>query len=295
MGTTTIGIGVRHGNTCCMCCGVQSADGDSCYCNCCACVPTGPLTFEMVRCEIRSPMVKDCSCTDFTFEMGKGSAQCYYHSDGEASPGGGGCTPCQDQYQNQPTGAYIESWGFSGTVCGDCTSSAPPMSGDDCGGMCITASLCCCKTGIVTSGGGVPDHPCPIQSAETCSTAGNGLASGVTPESLSCRMECFWFEIEPFNCYNIMGGGLDSPCSPCAAYTGDASFPQTTPGSLSPAICHSIVSGQCASPTQNKKFMLMVEGSMNINCDCQTGVVIPMNTPPIMPVAMHYTGLITES
>ena len=298
MSVTHIGIGPRYGNTCCSCCtappagtpGVPiGANIDSCYCNCCACVPTEPLCFEMINCRIQggggggggSP----CMCDDFSFTMDKSPAMCYYHTDGELNPGGALCTVCLAEYQDQPTGAYIEAWGFSGTVCGDCTTSSPPMSGSDCDGMCITASLCCCKTGIQVTG--LPlgfDHPCPqLHPNGPCATEGDGIVTGAGP--LPCSSHCFWFEIEP----------CSVPCSPCAYYTGTEEWPQLTEGSLSNNNCANLVSGQCKG-TDGQKFMLLVEGEFLINCDCQTGWLDPdpSMTPPIQPVVMQWSGLITE-
>ena len=171
---TTIGIGPRYGNNCCVCCDLGATPsvtaGDACYCNCCACPPQATLTFEMIACQVQGNPTKPCDCNDFTFEMQPRTAECYLHSDGVLNPGGALCTPCDGEYTSQPTGSYIEAWGFRGTVCGDCTTSVPPFSGDDCDGMCITASLCCCKTGVVVTGDLGYVHPCPIESAVECSS-----------------------------------------------------------------------------------------------------------------------------
>ena len=303
MGTTFIGIGPNHGNTCCSCChppaqGDQpvSDNIDSCYCNCCACVPTGPLCFEMVACSIAGGGLDTstpCMCSGFSFTMDKGTEMCYYHSSGSANPGGGQCTVCPAEYTTQPTGGYIEAWGFSGTVCSDCTTSQPPMSGTDCGGMCITASLCCCKTGIQVTGALDYEHPCPVQAPAQCASVGHGMATGAG--DFPCYSHCFWFEIEPYNCYTIgTASEPNSPCSICSTYTGEGELPQETVGTLSTNNCAELVSGQCMGST-GEKFMLLVEGEFLINCDCQTGVVVdPMLTPPIQPVAMKWSGLITE-
>ena len=295
-----IGIGPRHGNDCCICC-PKNRRGDSCYCNCCACPHEGDLCFEMVACQITYPVVQDCSCDDFKFTFKQRTDECYEHT-----AGGGSCTQCESEYMGSPqkgTGlnGYPEAWGFSGKVCTGCVTTATESN---CSGMCITASLCCCRTGIeVTDSGEVippSDHPCPIAGRTRCLQGESNPPDG----PYTCHMKCFWFEMEPYNCYDSNDDGIaDTPCSPCSWRDRPPWLPPgTDAGFVGSPNCATIISGQCPCPPCKddegnpapKKFLMLVEGEMQINCDCQTGWMPPSGPGGIVPVTMKYTGCISS-
>ena len=291
MGTLQI-AGPNNEASCCYCGCAE------CYCNCCACYPTGSLTFSMIDCSIDSIGYswtgRDCqSCGTWEFELAKDPSICYYHTSGA-----GGCTSCTSEYNQThhpgPYRDYPEAWSFSGKICDDCTTADPPMLSDDCGGMCVRASLCCCKTGIYSeTWPPSEDRTCAVSDSISCGTAPSG--------EYTCDMGCFWFQMSAYECYDIDGDGVkDSPCSPGAAV--DRSFGPDIPGSLftsEAGVCLNVVSGQCSNPNASppKKFMAVVKGSFQIACDCQTGEVLNYGTPGVsyQPVNMHFQGLITES
>lgn len=284
MGTLQI-AGPNNEASCCYCGCAE------CYCNCCACYPTGSLTFSMIECSIDSLTSawtgRDCeSCGTWEFDLAKDSSICYYHTSGA-----GGCSSCTSEYAGASK-IYPEAWSFSGTVCGDCTTADPPMVSDTCGGMCVRASLCCCKTGIYSATLPAEDRTCAVSSPVSCGTPPSG--------DYACDMGCFWFQMSAYECYDIDGDGVnDSPCSPCAAY--DRSFGPDVPGSLftsEAGVCLNVISGQCSNPNASppKKFMAVVEGSFQIACDCQSGEILNPGTPgaTYQPVNMNFQGLITE-
>ena len=287
-------ISVAGNGSCCSC------PCSNCYCNCCSCYPETDLTFSMISCSIDSVTSswtgRDCETCDgnaWEFTLSRDPNICYYHSSGA-----GGCTSCPDEYNQSvypgPHRDYPEAWGFSGKICGECETDDPPMISDNCGGMCIRASLCCCKTGTYSEEWPpAEDRTCPVQSQNNCGTGPSG--------DYTCDMGCFWFQMSSYECYDIDGDGTnDSPCSPCAAV--DNSFGPDIPVTLftsEAGLCMNVVSGQCKNPNSDpeKKFMAVVKGTFQIACDCQTGEVLNYGTPGVsyQPVNMHFQGLITES
>ena len=255
---------------CCICC---KADSDkTCYCGCCPCVPAGSLTFSVIDCSITYGGVPaGTGCTqcakDWSFTLTKQDTECIVHTVGDIHGQGEiTCSTCLNEYDGTPpAGAtYNEVWGYSGTVCGgSCESDSPPAKEESCGGMCIRASLCCCKTGVPeTEEYTTDEHPCPVTTAASCPT------STGTP----CSQNCFWFGMSAYECYDIDGDGVvDSPCSPCAAV--QPSFGPLIPGSLFGGggyhCFNPPITGQCG--TDEKPFMLAYEGTFPIACDCQTG------------------------
>ena len=262
----------QNGNGgCCICC----TPAKTCYCGCCPCVPAGSLTFSVLDCYVTVGGVsQSCgACADsWTFQLAKQDTECIVHTVGIDDDGYGEitCSPCINTEYREANTAYNEAWGFSGTVCGDCSTTNPPFESASCGGMALRASLCCCKTGIPeTTQYTTDDHPCPMVTASNC----NG---DYQMEDAPCSMDCFWFGMSTWEEYNIDSApGNDSPCSPCAAV--QPAFGPVIPGSLfggGAGTCFTIVSGQChSSTTPNKPFMLAVHGQFMIACDCQTGLV----------------------
>ena len=319
MGVQSIGIGPVYGNDCCICCPTGGAYGDRCHCNCCPCPATGNLEFTMTACYLNEVNLS-CMCDGWTFIMEPRTEECHHHDHEIDSP----CTHCGTAYTgiSSTTTQFPESWGFSGKICDDCEDSgvfpeSPPMSGLDCLGMAITASLCCCKTGIkiVENGANLntapANHPCPQEDSSTFDC----FSHQVNQTDVECSIDCMWFEIQGDDtAYSVPTdiGDMPSPCSPCATYTGTwdgeyASPEINQPGSVT-GLCTTIISGQCGSPNNvpEKKFMLLVTGDFLINCDCQTGVddyfpeeFFPFPAAPgparISQVKLSYSGLITQT
>ena len=197
-------IGPRDNNNCCICCG-------ECYCNCCACPAGSCMQFSTVRCEVTSAATDSVCCEGLEFTMTKRPDECWAHSNG------GQCSPnyCLMDRKGDST-VWPDMWGYSGTVCTSCTTDSPPMEQSNCEGACITASLCCCRTGN-------PDGTCAVSA--TCSQP-TLPAIAETPE---CAMDCFYFEMRGYNCYATgCGPGTDMSCSCCARRNkpdcGDCTF-----------------------------------------------------------------------
>jgi len=291
---------------CCICC---KPEGKTCYCGCCPCVPDGDLTFSVYDCSISygGASYECSSCADgWTFTLSKRDTECIVHTVGIPDDGYGAvtCSPCDEtEYRGAstvPAGAtYNEAWGFSGTVCGDCNTTDPPFESSNCDGMALRASLCCCKTGIPESSTEytTDDHPCPMDTASNCTTI-----------TMPCSMECFWFVMSTWEKYDIdPSPGKDSPCSRCAAV--QPAYGPLVPGELfgGAGKCFTITSytdtegglSQCKSPSSDppKPFMLGVEASFPIACDCQTGLVgygYGGVITSYSPVQMTIKALITE-
>lgn len=307
--TTTIENGQGG---CCICC---KAGTKTCYCGCCPCVPDGDLTFSVLDCNITYGGVTypngcgDCA-EGWTFTLTKRDTECMVHTRGISndSPDIGAitCSPCSaTEYTGTPrptpplplpligTEPYPEAWGFSGTVCDNCETS-DDFESDECDGMALRASLCCCKTGI-PEGSVVnyplSEHPCPMVTASNCNTV----------EDSKCSMDCFWFGMSTWEKYDIDGDGVkDSPCSNCAAV--QTSFGPLVPGSLfggEGGTCFGVTSGQCSSLEDGvwRPFMIAVTGSFMIACDCQTGLIghgFGGTITSYDPVLMQITALIHE-
>ena len=141
-----------------------------------------------------------------SFTMNKRPDECWLHYNG------GECTYGCSMDRKGDSTVWPEMWGYSGTVCTTCTTTSPPMEQSNCEGACITASLCCCKTGNVDIAGNldgtcdpVPLRPCP-QSVDYPPVS-----------TIECDMDCFYFEMRGYNCYATgCGPGTDMSCSCCA-------------------------------------------------------------------------------
>ena len=292
---------IKNGEgACCICC---EPGGKTCYCGCCPCVPAGSLTFSVLDCQMSvpgEPTSRSCEgCIDgWTFQLAQQPTECIVHTIGDSNGEGeiGGCAICGNEYNSHSdtTDDYPEAWGYSGLVCdNECSTATPPFEDTSCGGMAIRASLCCCKTGIPEDSTeySEDDHPCPMVTASTCNTV----------EDAPCSMNCFWFGMTAYEDYDIDGvGGVDSPCSPCSAvqtyFGGTPGI--LVPGDVARTICFSMVTGQCqSSTTPNKPFMLAVNSSFTIKCDCHTGVITYNylgNPASYSDITINLTALIHE-
>ena len=322
---------------CCVCCATHtpSRGGDGCFCSCCPCPWTGCLEFSIIACKktmwpstpysgYDPPDVQgDCDCMScFEIQLEPRIDECMYHW-GDDSPVGLPATSCSAQFQagerSAGTGGFQEVWGFSGKMLGDedCDDGpfGPPWLDEECEGQCTIMSLCCPRTGIFCEdttdpsyGECAEDHPCPIKGASSqdilpCLHGDPGHEWNEImdpyPEHI-CRWSCGCFVWSHYDCYDYTGDGVpDSPCSPCAAWTGMGGAPVTVPGQVGDwpsASVGAIVSGQCRNHNTGRKFMIMVHGWKVIQCDCQTGVqTMPYpGTNSVSPVIMEYTGLFTE-
>ena len=240
---------------CCICCCKRAYPG------CCPCVPAGDMCFEIIA-------TNEPCATGMSFTMNKATDSCKTHRDTFSD------YLCLQCHSDLGTGVYPEMWGFTGTVCG---------------GMCVSASLCCCVTGAMAE-----------PSEQTC--CGDAQCSGYVPTGTMnkcvedgkcpCRVGCFNFAISPFYCHDWDGDGFkDSVCDkPLDPNTGQHIGQWTA---NSPA---TVISGQCASPKEGVKLMMLVEGDFTSACDCCTGIW--QETPPaggmFIQQNVHYSGLLYE-
>ena len=342
-----------------------------CTTNCCKCPSTGNLTFDIFDCqayiygedddgmEIWVPVDSCCTGMSFPLSHDLGYTICSMtgHVPGGLDEGGTGCLTTGEAPLPTGTGidVFPELWGFTGTVCGDCTtidartSPEDPLSGwenphfstDECGGMCVRASLCCC--------------PAPNSGNGRC---GAGGAAGTRNPKCECASPCYKFTMAPFECHDIdsgvicpgASGTFKSVCSPCSflempTVTGVFGGPPPDPeitgcmwdcdayanatgstmgswdvwASCEPQVATSRqcgvrpytgtggCSGQCpGSGSSSKKFMLLVDGVYQSQCDCATGEFRTMCDPStspygptgvglMMPVYVKFSGLISDS
>jgi hypothetical protein len=222
-----------------------------CSPGCCKCPPTGDVCFDILDCQAyylaENPVTEqdnwypiDSCCDEMSFTMTHalgypmctasghspsqdGEVDCLATGSGSGMPTGTG------------TGELPELWGFSGTVCGDCSGgpSRPdgldPMSGwevpywrqEECDGMCLKASLCCCVS------------PFGAGAAGQGNRCAGGAAIPERSKTCACGITCYKFTMEPFDChvlpYSVLcppqtsyppnpddTGSFMSACSPCA-------------------------------------------------------------------------------
>ena len=112
-----------------------------------------------------------------------------------------------------------ESWGYTGKICDSLHGGAssenseggstplPEIPGqkgsynnpayewrtNDCGGMCITAQLCCCR-GL--------NHGAVVK---RCAVDRKGIYDGDEGVNYECKTECYKFGIQAYNCYHYSG------------------------------------------------------------------------------------------
>ena len=340
MPTTTI---VPCGN--CHCCSPPGVP--PCSPGCCKCPPTGNICFDILDCQAYYlaenpstlednwyPVASCCTGMSFTLTHDLGYLLCNEpgHTPSTVDVDGDSCLTTgtgSGMPTGTGTGSLPELWGFSGTVCGDCTtgsgrpdnptSEIDVMSGwekpwfykEECDGMCLKASLCCC---VSPFGDGIAGQ-------------GNRCAGGATQQerttSCACGISCYKFTMEPFDCHTIpytvlcpvQTGTFKSNCSPCsylqtptvtgvfgspgideysgcswsceeyANDTGSAAGNWRTWSACEPAIARgkvpcgvypytggSACSGVCPNESGTTSFMALVEGVYESQCDCATGV-----------------------
>lgn len=342
-------------NDCCICCG-------DCYNNCCACPVGDNLKFTIVKCHVDNLGVDQATtcCEEMEFDLEQRVDECWYHRQPWRTLGGScddfveACcwnAECDTDVTKGDSTVFPEMWGFSGLTCDDgCSWDSPPQHQASCDGMCITASLCCCKT-----------EDTPIGPAG-CQHVYNEPFGPQEPQNPACKMTCFYFEMRGWEhgCYSTTDPPVGpapictyvpnctshcSPCSCCATREPpdscgtceyecieedewelvsddcdsvvcpelgvcEAPIEGCSPGDPNkdePCVnpytqhfgtfeggCADAISGQCPTPNTDpeKKFILMVEGTYFIDCDCQTGH-FEAATDVMYPVQVHYTGLIT--
>lgn len=218
---------------------------------CCKCPCTGDLSFDIIDCQAYHVVVNpedgmdnwapiDSCCTGMSFGLEKrlGYEICSMtgHSPSTVEPDGSGCLTTGTG-AGMPTGTGIDSlpelWGFTGTVCGDCTTGPPrqpanPMTGwqnpyfaqEACDGMCVRASLCCCTT----PNSGYVEGPSGPQSR----CGGSAGPKEHRKRECRCNTTCYKFTMEPFDCHEIDNsvicptrtGITMSACSPCSYIQG---------------------------------------------------------------------------
>ena len=248
------GIGCDECNCCALAGSAPCTDG------CCKCPPTGDICFDLLDCQAYylfenpvtmtnnwTPVDSCCTGMSFTLTHELGYALCTEqgHSPSTSDPGGNTCLTTGTG-PGMPTGTGVDAlpelWGFSGTVCGDCTSGPPRVGGasptggwgeghwrqEDCDGMCLKASLCCCPSPFSGGEGFGPPGGAGGRCAQGASLPGR-------TGSCECGVTCYKFTMAPFDCYTFpnsllcdpaVGGNcsptFDSACSPCAFLEGPA-------------------------------------------------------------------------
>jgi len=313
---------------CCLCC-PDNEFSDKCFCGCCPCPPTGNLCFSFTHCGVHaSPSpgmpigdMMDCSCMDCWQDIPLTRDLGYKVCERNAENVGGFSPACGYEYGDESaSGIYNEAWGFSGKLPHpdptDCGPWGDPYIGTDCGGMCCTIGLCCQRTGIHTlmqpDDDPPPGHPCPQYQEAQCKL-GEVPAGQPTSELLgdhACLIDCFCFRILPYNCYECDTDGnpatppVPTPCSSCSSSeTEDGSTISCGSWSTTYGAGYEpyIISGQCANPNVDRKFMLQLTGKMMIDCDCQTGIITPPpgggptpSLPLPTPAILTWTGVIVE-
>ena len=230
-----------------------------CSPGCCKCPPSGDVCFDILDCQAYylfedpatlqdnwAPVDSCCTGMSFTLTHALGYPMCIEpgHAPSTVDPGDGSTCLSTGTGPGMPTGTGTgelpELWGFSGTVCGDCTTgpSRPagmnPMEGwsppdaywraEDCGGMCLKASLCCCKAPY--SGGS------SIGQGNRCA---GGAALPERSSDCACGVTCYKFTMAPFDCHELpktllcdvalgdeycQGETFMSACSPCSFLEG---------------------------------------------------------------------------
>jgi len=229
-----------------------------CSAGCCKCPPSGNVCFDILECQAYYlsgnpdtemdnwyPIASCCDEMSFTMTHALGYSLCNEegHNPGVPDSDGETCLTTgtgAGQPTGTGTGELPELWGFSGTVCGDCTTG-PPRSVDDdvfngwddphwreeeCEGMCLKASLCCCVAPFGTGS--------PAGQGNRCA---GGAAIAEKTSSCACGITCYKFTMESFDCYNHPyslvcppqtvnpsnpddDGTFPSKCSPCAFLEG---------------------------------------------------------------------------
>ena len=199
-------------------------DGDTCYCGCCPCYPSGPLKFSILSGRT-SDGVNERPLDNpegWEFTLGKSSSECKYHAEEDirnqawlphwfcgSTEGDNFCGPYTENIEfkdgagvakcpnaKQKRG-YPEAWGYTGKICAG-TFTTPDCPGysypEACGGMGIKSSLCCCKNAMTSNWGGQgnerdfgDDPECPPTPLYDTRGGGNW------PVWQRCPWEHIWF------------------------------------------------------------------------------------------------------
>ena len=206
-----------------------------CTKGCCKCPPSGNVCFDILDCQAYYlaenpatlmdnwyPLDSCCTGMSFTMTHELGYSVCNEVGHAPSTSVGGETCLTTGNGPGQPTGTGTgelpELWGFSGTVCGDCTTgpSRPPgldpMSGwedaywktDDCGGMCLKASLCCCASPFSGSSGVGP----PGGAGSRCA---QGAALPGRNSKCECGVTCYKFTMAPWDCHEYPNTVLCPP------------------------------------------------------------------------------------
>jgi hypothetical protein len=239
----------------CNCCSPPGVP--PCSPGCCKCPPSGDVCFDILDCQAYylfentvthvqnwAPIDSCCTGMSFTLTHALGYSLCNEegHNPGLPDDDGDTCLTTgtgAGMPTGIGTGELPELWGFSGTVCGDCSGGAPrpdnlPWSGgwdepswksEECDGMCLKASLCCCVSPFGTgTGGGSP----PPGQGNRCA---GGATLGERNSNCACGVSCYKFTMAPFDCHKIPNSVLCPPatgdyycgpeytmsaCSPCS-------------------------------------------------------------------------------
>ena len=235
----------------CSCCALP--DQQPCTSKCCKCPTTGDLSFDILDCQayqvVEDPFTLmetwepvDSCCTGmlFTLQKNLGYLMCTQsgHTPSLVDDDGNSCLTTGDENSGRPTGTGTgvlqELWGFSGTVCDTCTTGPkrtdttlpvmddwhiPTWHQEECGGMRVKASLCCCEE--PTSGFGT------IGIGHGSQCGGDAL---LPDRSSNCRCAsmCYKFTMGPAYCHELpysvlclpQTGTFMSVCSPCSFLEG---------------------------------------------------------------------------
>lgn len=203
-----------------------------------SCASGGGLSFTMCPrldiCGCKQPVCNfsewNTNCFDKTY--------CYEGIHGDLTPGQSSPYPsglCTGGSSGDPDD-YPQMWGFSGTVCGSCTSCGEPAyDAENCGGACIWAAYCCPAAsdgsdgkplvyGISSPAFAWGSYPCydipPI--CPSGSSGGSGYGCDTTRENRQVACSPCATRLTnrcvPYNCpYNRSGPGIfgTSPSAVC--------------------------------------------------------------------------------
>ena len=300
-----------------------------CSPGCCKCPPSGDksdICFDILECQAYylfenpatlmdnwAPIGSCCTGMSFTMSHALGYTLCddmgglKSDSDGETciTTGTGAGMPT-----GTGTDLLPELWGFSGTVCGDCTSGPsrssvtpnPPWSGgweneywrkEECDGMCLKASLCCCTApfGTGKNAGGSE-----VGAGNRC---GGGAALPERSKTCACGITCYSFTMEPWDCHEIPDtvicppasgrrdcgtGSLMSACSPCS-FLETPTAVVTYPHLLPPLECPYTGCEFSCETTADVTGSNM--GSWVVNSDCKPDIARGQGTCGVEP----FTGV----
>lgn len=272
----------------CNCCAPQGMQ--PCTEGCCKCPPTGNICFDLLDCQAyylkENPVTlidnwypMDSCCTGMdsftmTHELGYEICSLPGHAPSTTDFDGSTCLSTGTG-AGQPSGTGVgslpELWGFSGTVCGGCTTGpsrdpgADPESGwhdphwkeESCGGMCLKASLCCCSSPFSGGSGFGPPGGQGSRCAQGASLPGR-------TGSCECGVTCYKFTMAPWDCYELPNTIL---CPP--AYGSEWAPPGTRSGDYFMSACSpcSFLESPMASAVYENMLPLYSYTGCEFDCD----------------------------